>query len=296
MIYVACPARYVTGGVELLHQLAAELRQYSPTKIWYAGYLNGSPQPAVYDSYGNEYVTQKVMPGSGDIVILPEIWASMAKMFLHPVVYWESVDNFVIRYGKTTSLPENTLHLTQSEYARQYVGKNISTNIVEVTDYLNDDFFAPYDETQRNDTILFNPAKGMDYTNQIMAAMPDAEFLALEGYSRSRIIELMHKSKLYIDFGDHPGKDRMPREAAMCGCCVITSRNGSAKFFEDVGIPNYYKFDRTKDNISAIAGRIREVLRLYPVDDFADYRDTISGEKKRFKQGVFELAERLGVI
>lgn len=33
------------------------------------------------------------------------------------------------------------------------------------------------------------------------------------------MILTMRKAKVYIDFGFHPGKDRIPREAVMCGAC-----------------------------------------------------------------------------
>jgi len=44
--------------------------------------------------------------------------------------------------------------------------------------------------------------------------------------------------KLYVDFGKHPGKDRMPREAAVHGCCIITGRRGAAGNPFDIPIPN----------------------------------------------------------
>lgn len=55
----------------------------------------------------------------------------------------------------------------------------------------------------------------------------------------------MSKSKVYIDFGNHPGKDRIPREAAISGCIVITGKRGAAAFAEDVCIPETYKFDES---------------------------------------------------
>jgi len=33
--------------------------------------------------------------------------------------------------------------------------------------------------------------------------------------------------QVYIDFGHHPGQDRLPREAVQCGCVVITGKRGS---------------------------------------------------------------------
>ena len=47
-----------------------------------------------------------------------------------------------------------------------------------------------------------------------------------------QVVDLMSESKVYIDFGNHPGKDRIPREAVINGCCVITGVRGSARFKE----------------------------------------------------------------
>ena len=46
----------------------------------------------------------------------------------------------------------------------------------------------------------------------------------------------------YIDFGPHPGMDRLPREAALAGCVVVTNREGAANFDEDTPLPSQFKF------------------------------------------------------
>ena len=46
--------------------------------------------------------------------------------------------------------------------------------------------------------------------------------------------------------------NRIPREAAMCGCCVITNRNGSAANNVDVQIADKYKFDNEADEKQVI--------------------------------------------
>ena len=46
----------------------------------------------------------------------------------------------------------------------------------------------------------------------------------------------------YIDFGPHPGMDRLPREAALAGCIVLTIGEGAANFDKDVPLPPQFKF------------------------------------------------------
>lgn len=290
MIYVACPGNYATGGIELLHQLCCEIRSYVPAKIWYMN-GNDSPHMPQYNMYGNEYEKSDFAPSvTNDVVIFPEIWGPMAAEYEHGVVYWESVDNYISRFPIGRIFPESTIHLVQSEYARRFVSEYISTNVIEVTDYLNSDFLKAYPQTERKPYVLFNPAKGMEFTRKIIDQMPDITFVPLEGLSREKLIELMRTSKVYIDFGNHPGKDRLPREAAMCGCCVIVGRAGSAKFFRDVPIPEKYKLDFDLEQIEPV---IRRTLDTYPVDDFDGYRIAIRDERKRFEEGVRNFLKKL---
>ena len=96
----------------------------------------------------------------------------------------------------------------------------------------------------------------------------------------------MKESKLYIDFGNHPGKDRMPREAAICGCCVITGRRGAAANDIDVLIPSKYKFQDT--DFDAISSQMDHVMKNFDTCtvDFISYRDRISNEEDSFKEEI----------
>ena len=96
---------------------------------------------------------------------------------------------------------------------------------------------------------------------------------------------------LYIDFGNHPGKDRLPREVALNGCCVITGRRGAAKNDVDIPIPNGYKFDENLVPPQQIIDRIRYVLDNYEtcVKEMNDYRKHILLEKEEFEQQIISL-------
>ena len=93
---------------------------------------------------------------------------------------------------------------------------------------------------------------------------------------------------MYIDFGNHPGKDRFPREAAMCGCCVITGKRGSARYFEDVPVADEFKFDENNKSLEKIISKIRCCLDDYEnqVIKFEKYRDMIKGEYDVFQKDV----------
>ena len=55
------------------------------------------------------------------------------------------------------------------------------------------------------------------------------KMIELKNLNSSKIINILKKTKIYLDFGYHPGKDRMPREAVLFNNCIITNRKGSAK-------------------------------------------------------------------
>ena len=100
------------------------------------------------------------------------------------------------------------------------------------------------------------------------------------------MLNLLARAKVYIDFGNHPGKDRIPREARMQGCIVITGKNGSAKYFEDVPIEE--KFDKSPKNISVISTLIKQIFDNYAIwnNKQIDYTNFIKKEKQLFEENV----------
>lgn len=175
----------------------------------------------------------------------------------------------------------------QSEYAQNYLQNHGFKEVVALKDYINVAYFNNgYNSSKRKDLILYNPKKGLAFTKKIMAKTTDIQWIPIQGMSRQQVIDLMKEAKLYIDFGFHPGKDRLPRECAANGCCIITGMRGSAAFFEDVMIPNKYKFDEYKSPISNIVETIRWTIHNYDIaiNDFQLYRTKIALEKKEFEE------------
>ena len=141
--------------------------------------------------------------------------------------------------------------------------RQISPNsIFRLSDFISSTFFDGI-ETEtiiRKNIVLYNPKKGVEFTQKIMDTCPEFEWIALQNMSHEEMKQTMLTSKVYIDFGNHPGKDRIPREAALCGCCVITGKRGSAKNDVDVKIPPSYKFDDNNENLFLIKRKIQNCL------------------------------------
>lgn len=183
-----------------------------------------------------------------------------------------------------------SLHFVQSIYAKdKLLSEGIDDNkIFYLSDYLNDIYLNMDSENSadRENIVLYNPAKGYSFTKKIIKKAPHINFVPIINLTYNEVLELLKKSKIYIDFGNHPGKDRMPREAAMAGCCIISGKRGSAKNDFDLEIPKEYKFD--SDNIEGIIKMIDSCLTEYKSHyiKFNFYRNKIIHEKASFVEDL----------
>ena len=178
-------------------------------------------------------------------------------------------------------------HLAQSYYAVKHLTeRGISEErIFYLSDYLNENFLnIKTDLTKKENIVAYNPKKGFSFTKKIIKAAPDIKFIPLINMTRQEVIKTLQKAKVYIDFGNHPGKDRLPREAAILGCCVITGKRGSAKYFEDVPISEEYKFEDKEENIPLIVEKIKDCFKNFEIHykNFENYRNIIKNEPKKF--------------
>lgn len=320
-IYVLCPAYIKTGGSELLHQLVNELNKNKINSyITYFGINNKNQKYTPYDfeKYINNYKTlNDIEDSKNNIIITPEIVPALnlTKKFENTkkIMWWLSVDNFtrdcgVINTIKThgfintfiliitrkimyslSYIKQMDIHLCQSKYAMEYLEKNDITNITYLSDYISDEYLIISENLEnKEDIILYNPKKGIEFTKTIIEKTPHLNFIPIENLTTIQVKELLLKSKVYIDFGNHPGKDRIPREAAMCGCCIITNKRGSAKYYEDVHINDEFKFEDNKENIEKIIEKITTCITDYETEiiKFKAYQQFIEHEKKQFKKDV----------
>jgi hypothetical protein len=154
-------------------------------------------------------------------------------------------------------------------------------------DFLTDKYLDKIDHKQN--IILYNPTKGWKVTRRLIASYPQWKFLPLKGLNRDQLSEKLYGAKLYIDFGHHPGRDRMPREAAMHGCCLITGKLGSARNTVDLPIPPQYKFDSNAPNFVESFGELaNDVMENFPKHyaAFEPYRNWLQDEPRIFKEQI----------
>lgn len=288
-IFVLCPPRIATGGPESLHLLVHELRrQGHDARMVYV--------PAAADATPREYADYRIAVAAAvedapeNLVVVPEIWTWRLADFpaSQKAIWWLSVDNHVATESPFDfSAPSSAAvrHLAGSEYAASFVRARGAADVAHLSSYVHERFAATPSEP-RHDRVLYNPKKGVAIVERLRAALPELEWRAVENLSREEVAELMARSKVYVDFGHHPGRERLPREAALAGCCVVTGKKGSAGFDEDLAIPARYKLD--DEPLAPIVGVIRDCVRDFAARqaEFADYRARVRGEKARFEDDV----------
>ena len=320
-IYILCPAYIKTGGPELLHQLCWKLneRKIDATMAYYNISDDKNYRNKEFDIYTDKFVQyNEIDDDTNNFLIIPEdvVAINLSKRFknIKKIIWWLSVDNFTKGYGVLTPLKvyglkylkmiknkaiifnlkyvkSMYLHLCQSYYAIDYLKKIGINNSIYLSDYINHIYLSNHKAVKKENIVLFNPKKGYNFTQKIIKASPNMKWIAIQNLTSEGVLNLLLKSKVYVDFGHHPGKDRFPREAASCGCCIITGMKGAAKYYEDVSIPAEFKFESNKKEIANIISKIEECFNNFDSESlkFDDYRKKIKLEEQKFERDIEEI-------
>ncbi len=299
-IIVLCPGNIVTGGPELLHQLVDALRSVGHQAfICYFPTDRHFECPAAYAKYDAPQIVFE--DTSSSIFVLPEVATKFLKYIRSGQVYiwWLSVDNFLMDRRKTLFkrlkllvrmlLMRKHKHIVQSHYAGKFL-RQYGIESANLSDYLNAAHFESKSTRERqNQSIAFNPKKGGHIIDRLRIDHPDLHFKAIENMTSNEVAALLSRVEIYVDFGHHPGRDRVPREAAMAGCCIITNRRGAAAYQEDVPIPEKYKLDDSSADFSLrFRQLVMEIDRNFErhSEEFDAYRDWIRQEPVRFRKNL----------
>lgn len=298
MIIIFCPRGNATGGTELLHQLGYKLNLFGfNAQMYYYGDDNGLPATHPHFVKYRVPVSDTVTDSVDHIFIYPEMMASSLEDIKgqlpksRHVLWWLSVDNA----GMTSILEEEIsadttlIHFVQSYYAKEYV-RNVlrvpDDRLFWLSDYLNYNFLNMDCNSTRDDFVLYNPRKGFERTSRLIQKSDQSiKWVALQGFAPEEIPQVLQCAKVYIDFGEHPGKDRFPREAVLCGCRVITGMKGAAANDIDVPIPKKFKIEDDLED--------EEILDLIVslIEDYEQTEDLYRDYKKRTQEEFHSFEE-----
>ena len=328
-VLIVCPGNVETAGPEALHQLVNELNQLGQAAaIVYHPFNKSFSTPLPYQQYHVAVVPYA--DNIDELIVFPEIFTTLALKVKNAkaAIWWMSVNNYTcLRYGNPIrdkfryfknfirgkrpffgmkSL-KDLIHFSQSDYAKNFLMQH-EINSLSLSDpipvYTSENYLKQlelifYEKLKKKNVILYNPTKGVKTIEKLIEAFPQWEFKPLKGYDREALAAILIEAKLYVDFGHHPGKDRLPREAAIHRCCIITGIYGSASNATDLPFPEKYKINQ-KDLlfIQAFGKLVEDIFENFEahVGSFYGYRKIISQESFAFKKQVvnaffFKVAE-----
>ena len=184
---------------------------------------------------------------------------------------------------------KNLSHLCASYYSYSYVSKKAKNKCKLCIEPISKIFLDNENILRkRTDIVIYNPRKSKKWVEILKKNAADIKFVPLTNLSQGELIEIYQTAKVYIDFGPFPGAERMPKEAVVNGCLIITGRFGASNYYGDVPIYDEYKFKVSKKLINNIIAKIRFCLANYDsiIDDFKDYRETVNNLEKNFINSI----------
>ncbi|WP_228409688.1 hypothetical protein [Chryseobacterium sp. T16E-39] len=256
-----------------------------------------------------------------NILIVPESMTFLIKEYpqSQKVIWWLSVDFYKIlmdyRIRKQNILTKffykqkdkeyhfeplpNVFQWAQSYRSSVYIKDHgiPESQIDYVCDYINPSFLENKEKITKdltNKNILYNPRKGKKEISLIIKSSPELNWIPIQNMNAGQIKDLMAKSLLYVDFGENPGRDKMLRESVSQDCCIISGKNGSSAYYEDLMIPDEYKFNFNENKISEIILKIKQVLENYPhhISDFIPYKNMVLNEEIAFEEKLKEIFKK----
>lgn len=297
-VYILCPQNAATGGIETLHQLSFGLQQMGIKAFML--YRPITDNPVIKEQYllYNPVPVNTIEDEAHNVVVIPEIYIDYSiddLTKIRKVIWWLSVDNYLMqKYARPVPgldfiRKRNMLNLVQSAHTRAFLLKHKICADAYLSGYINASFRqGGPDLHAKTDTVLYNPKKGGEYTARLVEAAPELNWVPLANMTPAQVKQSFLTAKVYIDFGNHPGRDRFPREAAAMKCCIITGMRGAAAYAEDVPIPGIFKFNEATAVIDDIIKTIKYCLAEYEfqIRHFTVFSDLAKNEEVKFNNDL----------
>lgn len=244
-LYVVALPVFKSGGPESLHQLCDALlhKQYDASMVYSKDNdeILTNPSDILYhDIYPilRQTVECDVIDSQDTIIVIPETFSAARYKKRYPkshiAVWWLSYTHGLGALKSHLTVP-HLIHLFQSFHAKNKLRSIVPEPHLMMRDYIRDDIMqAGFDTNTKENLVAVNIAK--DYFTPQVCQRYNIPYVRLGNMTRAEIIRTLQRCKVYVDFGTHPGRDRIPREASVLGCVVITNRECVADNDEDVPI------------------------------------------------------------
>ena len=324
IVYILCTSNFATGGTESLHLLCHTLRKkdidarmiyaeenhligeliyrlghpghgnVDVCKGWYDHVTSNGKveQFNIYDTVS----TDKIEDNENNTLIVPEIYLNALNKFslLKKGIWWlaarvNSDGSYDYQKWFNFNKDRDVYHFYNSKAAEFMLSNLNATNYFQLKTFVNENI--KFSDKTKENIICYNPKKGLEFTEKILKLLPEYKHIPINNMTPEQVRDTLSRAKLYIDFGHHPGRERLPREAILCDCCIISSFEGSAMFFEDMPIKESYKFEKDDKNINVIVNLIKDVINDYDthLNNFKHYKKILSNNKTQFNIDVDNL-------
>jgi hypothetical protein len=163
---------------------------------------------------------------------------------------------FVAKYVKSLidsgkiSIPKADLHIAQSMYAKEFLlSHGIDNNdIMLLREPLEEEFLDVAKIVKhdiKSNVIAWNSRKAYPVAPKLVNILRKRGHIVLElkNVGKERMIKILLKSKVFIDVGIHPGRDRPPREAIALDSITIINNHGGCYHYEDCAVPEKFKWN-----------------------------------------------------
>jgi len=260
-IHIVCPSDEVTGSAESLHQFGRAAATLGwDARIAYGGDPIFGAVASAFRSYGLR--NDQDVADEPDVLVLAahtDVSAVTHLTQARKLIWWLRLDEIATDVNEAALAVPDAVHLAQSEHARSFLAaRGVEASVVG--DYVPAAFIARATAlipAAKLDTVLYNPDPSDRFTPRLIEASTGVlQWVPVSGLGRDEVAELMAYSKVYVDFGAHPGRTRLPREALAAGCVVVTGRRGAASNGTDLPLPEGFAFDDNEPAVLSVLDRI----------------------------------------
>jgi len=328
-VVILCPQNVRTGGPEACFQLSDTLINLGfECKLWLLNQsdfqqlftIASSKQSLCslfislpkrensieeYFCYNYEYFAdwQDI---SNTVFVVPEAYAWSIPLFKgsNLIFWWLSFDNALHSLSQINLnylRQDYVRHACQSYYSARVVSSITQRSVSMLTDYT----IVPTEVKERildlelrPKKILINGSHKIIFDlEKIVARLRDIssntiECVILKNLPREEVYNQMMTSRVFLDLASFPGKDRMPREAILCGSLTVLAAAGAASNsfgFDDFPLPDVFFWNMV--DINTLCEKL-----LWMINDpkryesyLYSYSNSISSEKLIFEAEVASL-------
>jgi len=176
-------------------------------------------------------------------------------------------------------------------------------NIIMIREPIEEEFLTnavKIDNRMKIDAIAWNCRKAYPMAFKLVNMLRKRGFAVFElmNVGKDSMIKILMETKLFLDIGVHPGRDRPPREAVALNNIVVVNNHGGCYYFDDCMVPEEFVWNCYFDcriNYRKCIEKIEHYLENfdYYIKKFYNFKQYILQEPHIFLNDVCHLAEIL---